>query len=293
MKRSLLFLSSVIVGGTASLGVAQAAPSLTLWGNNASVSDVVESFDPTTGAVINQFSLPSLDGSGNGRGVVIVGNTGFFTQAGSGKIGEFNATTGAFLGSIQTPLTSFASITYDGTDFWVGDYSGNSNAYRIDMSGNVVKTISLANNGGFADGLNYYLDNGQGRLISNRGDAAGGEYDVYDTNGNLITSALLNDTSPGSGTGVAFNGVDFYVSNIFSNSVNVYDASGNFIQTIILGNPLPNTGTGERLIEGLSFNYQQTLGTPEPSTWAMLMVGFAGLGYAGFRRGAKARSAFA
>ena len=37
-----------------------------------------------------------------------------------------------------------------------------------------------------------------------------------------------------------------------------------------------------------------TLGVPEPSTWAMLMLGFAGLGYAAFRRNAKGqRSAVA
>jgi PEP-CTERM motif len=28
----------------------------------------------------------------------------------------------------------------------------------------------------------------------------------------------------------------------------------------------------------------QTAVVPEPSTWAMMMLGFAGLGYAGFRR---------
>jgi phospholipase/lecithinase/hemolysin len=32
---------------------------------------------------------------------------------------------------------------------------------------------------------------------------------------------------------------------------------------------------------------------PEPSTWAMLLLGFTGLGYAGWRRGAKARAATA
>jgi hypothetical protein len=31
-------------------------------------------------------------------------------------------------------------------------------------------------------------------------------------------------------------------------------------------------------------------GTPEPSTWAMMMLGFAGLGYAAFRRNAKGRA---
>jgi hypothetical protein len=34
----------------------------------------------------------------------------------------------------------------------------------------------------------------------------------------------------------------------------------------------------------------QTGGTPEPSTWAMVMVGFAGLGYAAFRRNSKGRA---
>ena len=28
-------------------------------------------------------------------------------------------------------------------------------------------------------------------------------------------------------------------------------------------------------------------GVPEPSTWAMMLLGFAGLGYAGFRRTGK------
>ena len=34
----------------------------------------------------------------------------------------------------------------------------------------------------------------------------------------------------------------------------------------------------------------QTGGTPEPATWAMMMVGFAGLGYAALRRNSKGRA---
>jgi PEP-CTERM motif len=33
-----------------------------------------------------------------------------------------------------------------------------------------------------------------------------------------------------------------------------------------------------------------TSGVPEPSTWAMMVIGFIGLGYAAFRRGAKGRA---
>jgi PEP-CTERM motif len=33
-----------------------------------------------------------------------------------------------------------------------------------------------------------------------------------------------------------------------------------------------------------------TIGAPEPSTWAMMVIGFAGLGYAAFRRNSKGRA---
>jgi hypothetical protein len=32
---------------------------------------------------------------------------------------------------------------------------------------------------------------------------------------------------------------------------------------------------------------------PEPSTWAMMLLGFAGLAYTGYRKGKSARTAFA
>ena len=40
------------------------------------------------------------------------------------------------------------------------------------------------------------------------------------------------------------------------------------------------------------FNFIAELGIPEPSTWAMMMLGFAGLGYAGYRK-AKSSTALA
>jgi hypothetical protein len=36
-----------------------------------------------------------------------------------------------------------------------------------------------------------------------------------------------------------------------------------------------------------------TLTIPEPSTWAMMLLGFMGLGYAGYRRGKRNSPAFA
>ena len=39
-----------------------------------------------------------------------------------------------------------------------------------------------------------------------------------------------------------------------------------------------------------AFEFSLGSGVPEPSTWAMMALGFAGLGYAGFRRNSKVRA---
>ena len=39
-----------------------------------------------------------------------------------------------------------------------------------------------------------------------------------------------------------------------------------------------------------AFEFDMGSSVPEPSTWAMMMLGFVGLGYAAFRRSAKSRA---
>jgi PEP-CTERM motif len=39
-----------------------------------------------------------------------------------------------------------------------------------------------------------------------------------------------------------------------------------------------------------AFEFDMGSSVPEPSTWAMMILGFVGLGYAAFRRNAKARA---
>jgi len=54
------------------------------------------------------------------------------------------------------------------------------------------------------------------------------------------------------------------------------------------------TGGYPTLVEDLSLNYAAVLPPtiPEPSTWAMMLLGFAGLGFAGYRRVKSGRTAF-
>jgi hypothetical protein len=257
-----------------------------VYGNNATGSaPYVFQIDKTTGIVTDTFT--NLSGF-NGRGVVVVGTTMYYTDANDNHVYSYNLSTKTPIGTAFTVAgaSALSTIAYDGTNFWIGDYSGTNKAYLYTPTGTLLKTITLANCTGSCDGLEYFVDaGGNGRLIENRGDADG-PYDLYDTNGSLLTAAYINST--GSTTGIAFDGTDFYTSNIFNGTLSEWTEAGTFIKTLTLsGNP-PNNGF---LIEDLSFDYSQVLppsDVPEPSTF--VLVGTSMLGLAGAVRRRFARN---
>jgi hypothetical protein len=84
--------------------------------------------------------------------------------------------------------------------------------------------------------------------------------------------------------------------------VSIYGAQGGGSQTSPAGNQLVTitgldpftTATFSSTQNAFEFSLVPTgvpFGTPEPSTWAMMMLGFAGLGYAAFRRSTKGQTA--
>jgi PEP-CTERM motif len=273
--KKLLILSCLLVAASSS-----ALADNFIYGDNATFgSPYVYKIDKTTGAVVDSYT--NLSGI-NGRGAVVVGNTLYYTDANDNHVYSYNLSTKTPIGIAFSVAGSSAlsTIAYDGTNFWIGDYSGTNHAYLYTPTGTLLKTISLSKCAGFCDGLEYFVMNGAGYLISNEEDNGTGNYDLYDLNGNLVTANYLNVAGHTNGTtGIAFDGTDFFTSNLDQGSLNEWTEGGTFVKTITLTGALPNFPF---VVEDLSVDYSQVLpppSVPEPSTF--VLVGSSMLGLAG------------
>lgn len=280
--KSILTLAALSVVTALGAGNAYA---YSIYGDSAG-SNALSTIDSTTGAETQRFS----PGKGNGRGMVVVGNVMYYTVTGDSHIYEVDKNTGIALGSIQTQNASMSTIAFDGTYFWTADYSGTNKAFKIDpVTGLNVATITLASASSSMDGLEYF----NGKLIGNRCDACG-IYDVYDLSGNVLQSAFINTRTQS--TGIAFDGTNFLVSNVYVGTIGVYSGTtGAFLSTLTL---TPKTPGNSFLIEDLSVDYGARAdtcggvgqppcnvpGIPEPQSYAMMLAGLGALGYMARRR---------
>lgn len=216
------------------------------YANNAGSAGIYK-IDLDTGTVLQTYANPS---GGNGRGVVVVGNVIYSTVVGDPNIYKTDATTGANLGTILTSVQSMSTIGWDGTAFWTTDYAGSNKGFRIDTSGNTIKTLSFSEATGYMDGMEFFNN----KLIVNHTDGGFNgpiRYSIYDLDGNLLQKDFI--VAP-NGTGIAYDGKNFLVSdvrNTSGNSINVYDGtSGTLLDSIQV--------TGRSwLVEDLSVDYSQ------------------------------------
>jgi hypothetical protein len=275
MLHNLKALGVLVASAIVTLSQAHAASVNTIWGDSATNgAPILQEWD-LNGNLLDTITAPHGE---NGRGVVQVGNILYYTSATTNSIFAYNFATNTDLGTVFSipGATALSTIAYDGTNFWIGDYSGTNNVYHYSPTGTLLGTVSLANCTGNCDGLEY----ANGDLIENRGDADG-PYDLYSTSGTLLKSAFITGHDTNATTGIAFDGTDYYISNIFNQTISVYDGSGDFVRDFTL-----QTGGYPTLVEDLSVNYSAVIppGTPEPSTWVMMLAGFAGMGYVAYRR---------
>ena len=152
-------------------------------------------------------------------------------------------------------------MAYDGTNFWIGDYSGTNQAYLYSPTGTQLKVIHLGSCSAYCDGLEYFNQGGTTpRLISNRGDAATGPYDVYDVNGVVTTPAFLTTTFQA--TGIAYDGTNFLVSDIFNAKIATYNGTTG---ALITSTAITGFQSGfHPVIEDLSADYTITLQPQTP-----------------------------
>jgi hypothetical protein len=258
-----------------------------IYGNSASApnNQWLYKIDKTTGAVVKACQM----NKGNGRGIVVVNNIAYYTTASNNNVFKADMGTCADLGVAfaVAGATSLSTMAYDGTNFWIGDYSGTNHAFYYTPTGTLLNTIALANCTGFCDGLEWF----NGKLISNRGDASSTGYDVYSTTGTLLTPDFIPPTGY-QGTGIAFDGTNFYVSDIFNQKLHVYSGtSGTALNVITITGLQP----GANVIEDLSADYAIVLGPPAPPAeiptlreWGMILMsallGLLGMGLVARRR---------
>lgn len=274
MKNNMAMVRCVMALGGILAALVPSAKAILVYGNNAGSAGIFKmdvNLTTGVGTVIQTFANPS---GGNGRGVVVVGNTIYSTVVSDSKIYKTDATTGASLGFIQTAVASMSTIGFDGTNFWTTDYAGSNQGYKISFTtGAVLQTVNFSQATGYMDGMEFF----NGKLIVNNTDGGFGgtiRYSIYDLNGTLLTPNFINAPN---GTGIAFDGTNFLVSNVFaggSQQIGYYDGTtGAFIKNITI------TNGASWLAEDLSVDYSTRVDTgggggnaPDGGSTALMVV---------------------
>jgi hypothetical protein len=175
--------------------------------------------------------VPFLTGGccNDGASIAVIGNIGYYTLLFDANVHKVDMTTHAYLGvAFNTGNADLMNgITVDENQhLWFAH--GNADALQeFDTAGNLLGTFTFPNAAtAYRDGSTV----NSGILVANRGDQIG-PYDKYKINGNGTLTYLAQPfiTAFGGNNGIAFNGVNYYVSNEQTHIVSKYDINGNFV----------------------------------------------------------------
>lgn len=237
----------------------------------------IEKLNGDTGAVVDSFPVPF--GSGSGASIAVIGNEGYYTRLGDANVYKVGMLTHAYDGiAFNTgDSSSMNGITVDSDAHLWFAHGGSAKLQEFTATGTLLDTES------FPDPASSYRDGSVvygGVLIANRGDQIG-PYDKYQLNpGGTLT--YLNKpfiTQASGNNGIAFNGVNFYISNESIHRVYKYDTAGNLVSSAPLD---PNSR-----YENWTFASQDIVPvnpTPEPISAVLMGTGVAALFFARRRR---------
>jgi hypothetical protein len=186
---------------------------------------------------------------------------------------------------LTVPLDVYPSSQYTPTGVELGEMVVK------DVTGGVDVTFSLLNGSQYwastggphmtvAFNLNTTITSGDVTILSPTGTGAP-TFTFTAPTGSL--SPNLGDFTAGeqgdwSGTSNHFSAnIELMITGLTTSNF-VVNTAGFFAAADILA-PLPRGQTGE-----VGGNTSTLVSTPEPSTWAMMIIGFAGLAYAGYRK---------
>jgi hypothetical protein len=269
--------ADIVLGVAADFGVIAGPNTTSMQFSNSTYNGNVATDKPNTTAGGNyvQFSSGTINGNFSFAGPAQT-NLGSGTLNGS-KIASDPNVSAAYT-TISNLSTTFAGEA--GTTFGAGAQTLSATSGKLDSSGNYVFTTTA----------NNFLSNG---TLTISGTA--NQYVVINVTGNnnvqlknllSLTGGITDDhvfiNILGSGDQVGGNTNGGIVNGIF---VALNDTI-NIDNTTIDGRIFGGSNQNFQLVSGFVLNAPVSP-VPEPSTWAMMLLGFAGLGFMAYRRKAK------
>ncbi len=153
-------------------------------------------------------------------GIAVVGNLMYYTKVNDNAVHVFDLKNSADLGVAfnVSQTTAISGLAYDGMNLWIRDGTATSNTFNVyhyTSTGKWISTVKLAS--GYCASLEYFVQNGAGRLLSCQSTYSPGvsTWDLYNTTGGSpIQTNFILDTPNYFMSGLAWDGTYFYTVNL-------------------------------------------------------------------------------